>query len=370
MAEFTFGSGGFFADPQACCQYLEGIVIAENYTFTQVGHSTMPVYVFAEFEPNGYTIKFTNNDYHYGELSRGNKIYMGNQRGILIRLKNTGRIIVEKLNMEKTEWDTGGGKSMLNILNGGFAVDTAGTNILVEKCIGRGAQGLPGGGNGAPIITTGEWYYNSIIIFRTCKAWNANGTYGCFNMSSSFGGLALIENCTAYFDPGGPFSAGYYGFQIYAKDGSKGYFRNCVGHGANVQGAFYGDFSNNDWRDPTNDVVAINCADGDGTLAAIGGSRNISNITPADEFQSLDDSTPYFLKLKNGALVAGASALPVKGRAPLKVQFTNSSDYVFQSRNLGDGGTVPLYTTEDIGLNPIPTDEQFYSIGCHQVEVI
>ena len=362
MAEFTFGSGGFFADPQACCQYLEGIVIAENYTFTQVGHSTMPVYVFAEFEPNGYTIKFTNNDYHYGELSRGNRIFMGNQRGVYVCIKNTGHIIVEKLNMTKTAWDTGGGQPMLSVTTAGFSIDTTNSSVLVEKCIARGCLGLPGGGNGAPLINVATFNWGSNVIIKGCKAWNAGGTYQCFNIrvyESSFG---TIENCTAFFEPGGPFSAGYYGLSINTFNTSLGCFRNCVGSGSSVF-----DLVN---TGDAGTVQAYNCADGDGSLVGFLGNRNISNITPADEFQSLDDSSPDFLKLKNGALVAGASALPVKGRAPLKVQFTNSSDYVFQSRNLGDGGTVPLYTTEDIGLNPIPTDEQFYSIGAHQVEVI
>ena len=358
--ERTFGAGGDYARFKDILNFLNGIVVANDYTFVQVGDCNETINDYAlEFDPNGYTIKFTNDSYHYGELSRGNKIYLPNDSGVYIRLGNTGRIIVEKLNIEKTAWDTGlsSGVSVLNVHRGGAFADNS--NILIDKCLTKSSHGLPVGGFGSSAIYVAGFRNNSTCIIKASKAWNASGTGYCFRIGVDANSLGTIENCSAYFDTGS--SPGNYCFFLVAENGSQGYIRNCVGSGAGV-----GDFANL----VGSNMQAINCADADGSLVGFPGSRNISNITPADEFISLDDSTPYFLKLKNGSLVAGASALPVKGRAPLKVQFTNSSDYVFQSRNLGDGGTVPLYTTEDIGLNPIPTDEQFYSIGCHQVEVV
>jgi len=348
--------GGDYATFKAACSFLAGIAVANDYTFFVTGDVTEGINDYwAPFNPNGYTIKFTNNDYHYGDFNRGNKIYLPNDSSVYIRLGTRGRIIVEKLNIEKTAWDTGlsSGVPLLTVHRGGFTEDCTNSNILIDKCLARSSLGLPVGGFGSTAISINGFREGSTCIIRASKAWNVGGTGKCFSNSVSINSLAAIENCTAY--------NGEYGFFLQAPDTAQGYLKNCVGIGCDLFDFVYIIVNNLDVQ---------NCADSDGSLGAFGGSRNISNITPADEFISLDDSTPYFLKLKNGSLVAGASALPVKGRAPLKVQFTNSSDYVFQSRNLGDGGTVPLYTTEDIGLNPIPTDEQFYSIGCHQVEVV
>ena len=361
MAEFTFGSGGFFADPQACTQYLAGIVIAEDHTFTQVGDCTMPVYAASEFNSNGYAIKFTSNKYHYGDPNRGWKVYLADGASFGIRFgsgaaTNNGSITVEKLNFERVASSNQG--TLLSITNN-TAFFPIYPTLRVDKCLFKGISDF---GVYITDIDWGGYTDNCDVRITGCKAWNCSrwAFYNKTAVPPAFRHKKVFENCVAYNCEVGFVGGG----SIWDDRGTT--FRNCVAVDCTT------DFSANYLHppyDPTTPRHLIqNCACSDNSL--VYGSRVINGITAADEFQSLLDTVPHFLKLKNGALVAGASALPVKGRAPLKVQFTNSSDYVFQSRNLGDGGTIPVHTTEDIELKPIPTDEQFYSIGCHQVEVV
>ena len=114
--------------------------------------------------------------------------------------------------------------------------------------------------------------------------------------------------------------------------------------------------------------TTYNCADSDGTLLI--GSNQIHNIVPADEFKSLDDTNSKFLFLNDGSFNVGGIAVPERGRAPLKVQFTDQTEYSWPEGVLASGGTEPTLTDTDIEGLDVPSPEGIYSIGCHQAQII
>ncbi len=120
------------------------------------------------------------------------------------------------------------------------------------------------------------------------------------------------------------------------------------------------------------DIKTYNCADSDGSLSNASNADPQNNIVVADEFESLVDLNSRFLFLNDGTFDVGGKAVPERGNVPLKVQFTDQTDYRFPDGVLAVNGTAPTIEGHDtdIGDLAVPSTEGFYSIGCHQAQII
>jgi len=117
-----------------------------------------------------------------------------------------------------------------------------------------------------------------------------------------------------------------------------------------------------------------NCAGDDSSIAdavAAGFPQAyncLSNIVPADEFQSLDDTNPSFLNLIQGVGSLDANASPLRGKAPMKVGFNAEALLDGYAPNLGKNGAAPQIpgNDEDISGNKRPGYDGAYSIGAYE----
>jgi hypothetical protein len=209
-------------------------------------------------------------------------------------------------------------------------------------------------------------FYFPILELSTCRIWNlkvwdtvrpagapafsAAGVY--LERFGSTDVIPVVENCTFYNS-------------FLQMDDEPLVGRNIV--------AF-----NNGTVAPTTDFVTNradlnvieNCADTDGRIddEFPGQNTNTQTVVYADEFQSLDDTNSRFLYLVDGELNVDGTGVPVRGRAPHEVQFTDLTDYSFPGI-LGTAGIEPEEHTTDIEDLAIPSPEGYYSIGCHQGQI-
>ena len=118
---------------------------------------------------------------------------------------------------------------------------------------------------------------------------------------------------------------------------------------------------------PLNQMDA--CADDDGTLPAFCVAP-VTGVTDND-FLSVDNTSDDFLKLP-GPITRqlNANANPLKGTAPLKVNFESSIGYNYPESILINAAITPKITTRDIEGITRPREDGYTSIGCHEPETV
>lgn len=254
-------------------------------------------------------------------------------------------------------------------VQGRMAIFTAGTpaDVYIKNCLFDGND----------MVSTGvhHWrapvYPGSIHLYN-CKLWNCREE--CFYPEPSISeyDLGLIaENCTFYQ----PARVGGHNSCVSLRETCT--LRNCVAaFDAGVGGPLDG-FRVTSAGFFVPSVRYENCAasddihDGAAPPVPIVRVDCIDNIVLADEFISVDDTNPKFLYLRNspGTRECVAAANPLRGNAPLSVNF--SSNLVIERPGAGQlaaAGRATSYATTDIEGLPRPGEDGQYSIGAHEFQ--
>lgn len=281
QGSFTVGSGGDYATWYEAAIDCASQTLTGDLTFTQISDLTLTTDAFFNgLDVNGYTLEITSNSPHNGDPESGWKTFVG--YGAIFDIYNptgpTGSIDVNGLVLKTTT--TNLGDEVLNVQNtAGGAVGS----ILVHDIIidGRSVTLSPN--------------YNYCYVYcgvtgQTIKMFNVKGVHcrsnnraGIWAYNVALLSRIILENCSCQQTPGA--SSGN-GFQLYQTSGEI-VMRNCAALGFAGRG-FYNSVVGS---------VVYNCMSDDGTAITPGGGAwgayydCIINVTPADEFTSLDPAT-------------------------------------------------------------------------------
>lgn len=373
MITRTVGSGGDYANFAAAINAIDAAGgLTNNTKLLQISDVNEDIPHVGDLNCNGYTLYLDSNNPHRGNPNSGHTIYLTTiNTGLKISADNT--INVRNLKIKNTVIPS----SYFTFLNidqplssGSFFVD----NILIVGLNRSQERGLRIGRNSSYYRATNIKIYN-------CGDCGFLGDYSGVRYAGEFRGRKTIENMTVY-NCGR--SGGSYRTGIFLKSDNRPAWpnsaynhtcRNVVSVNGGVNGDYYFKDSLPITGDGAYDML-YNCADSDGSLIANANLKDgltvedqVGNITPADEFESLDDTNDRFLFLPRGKKYGNMTAAPTAGRKPLKVQFNSAVRYDELSNRLAKGGTKPLYAgNTDIAGVSRPAGDGSYSIGCHQCE--
>ena len=368
MATWTVGDGGDFASPEAAVAAFNGVDIADDLTFDQISDVVCSAsMILSGLQPVGYKIRYTcsYNEAHLNDWQNWYKISVTGGGIFGLNSWSNGKLIWGTLEMDHfyLEDNRAGFGTIVDFVSSMQVVSWDFLNIggyanVHDFLIDGKARGSMGFYFPVlPLVTTKIWNFK---VWDTVKLAPAPlSTSAGIYLERSPGVNAVpapvVENGTLY----NSFLEMNTGMFVTA--------RNIVSSNNSVEvGA----------ADYITDAVAgntiENCADTDGSIDAQFPGQNTNTktgIVPADEFKSLDDTNSKFLFLNDGSLDVGGVAVPERGEAPLEVQFTDQTTYTTEGV-LATGGTEPTLTDTDIEGLDIPNAEGFYSIGCHQGQIV
>lgn len=350
----TVGTGGDHTDWQAAWNWLATQApLTNNYIFTQISDITMPAsaWTVGALNCGNNSITFQCLNSHNGDPNEGYQTGVPSDQYALNLSwpTNFDTVTINGLRIVKTVQDTVISNIMIN-----FGSANEDGIYIVSNCLFKGLYAGAGdlGGHAFPSYRLNA---NNCRIYN-CKFWDLNDVIDNSGIAPDTGTdyTCYMENCTAYACGNG----------VYLINSNN---RNFVLRNVVIVDSVVDDYQLQDGG--TRESELYNCADSDGTLGTIGGirERNVSNVTSADAFESLDDTSSDFLTLPDGDKSADASASPQEGAAPLDVQF--NSDILFASgeSDLIGVGTVPLYAGSlDVAGISRPDARGAYSIGCHE----
>lgn len=337
------GVGGDHADWGAAYIWLQASdPLDADYEFRQISDCTVAAWGGGGIlDMNYHTVRFYCPwaDSHQGDPTKG---YMTYINGIAMGVRdNTGGadryedvFKFEGLNIERIDASITPIGIWIQSQNVG-----SGTTGVIKDCIWRG------NGNDRTIYITDS---ATQLNISNCKIANVNNAFRVVNKYNA--ARTIIENCSvddcneagAYFDL----------ITLVAT------FRNVTITNSPPNDCWQGSLS-----------YLYNCADDDGSMVASGATLidPQSNIVPADAFVSVDRTNPLWLKLPAGSASAKGSASPVRGKAPLEVQFNSTLNFNSDSI-LGQTGMRPTLQQTDISGNERPGDDNLYSIGAEEIQ--
>ncbi len=355
MITRTVGVGGDFADFRAARVALEAVTpLGNDYEFDQISDvAEAAVWPTNLLDLNAHTVTFTcsynqarlNNFLSWYTISMSPNIEMNMVQNVL---GNTSNTVWEYLFPFRNSVNLGAHATII-----GVGCSGRGNTSTVRDCYIKGIVGVVFGDYGLTMTRERDG-----LKMSNCKIW------GCWRGLNLQQGVSSPGNYTNKYIENTDFYANRTG--VYLPNigyDNYGRFKNVVSCGSTYR----------DWDGLGGGVASIyaeNCADSDGTLIPVVGSNNLFNIVPVDEFKSLDDTNADFLKLNDGEFNVGGISVSERGEAPLKVQFADQTEYSWPDGVLADGGTAPTLTDEDIEGLSIPNAEGFYSIGCHQAQIV
>lgn len=342
--EVTFGAGGDLANFAAINTYLQTVdPLTDDYTFIQVGDSVDNVDSNSSVLYNNKTVKIICpwNNSHQGDPTKGyvcevtlaggldsiGLARMGDGGGVnhnnILELENLSIYKGNGVNNEVFELGT-------NRAPGGMAIKLS--NLI-----------FIGSGNGTAIDCIRHedyWEVENVKFGNFGRAINWTLTYSdvyVWLMEN-----VSIDNCTIGID----------------LSTTPNTFRNVVCTNCATAG----------FRGGYNGKTFINCADDDGSLQTTGGNiiNCVSNIIPSDEYESTDHTSDKWLNLIKGTASLNGNASPIRGKAPLEVDFNASVLFQGYAPNLGQGGIASTLQDTDISGYGRPGVDDRYSIGAHE----
>ncbi len=346
MITLRIGTGGDYTTFMAARNAIDGAPLADDYTLDLISDVTETLTATGNLAYNGKTITLTCS---FNEANIENPIgwykvtlaadiwinFTGNSF-------NVGSNVVQYLWIQRTALNTFAPRDMIAMGGNNDAFVTT-LHHLFFKGNGSTTRGDVAWGSGTSNLT---------LTAYDIKMWDMLvGIDLDITTVSAVRRTRYFENITMYNCVNG----------YYTTDNVWNLF--------NLKNIVIAGSSGTDWPTQHAQLTITNCADSDGSLTT--GVNTQSNIVPADEFVSLDDTVNDFLKLGGGTFDVGGKAVPQRGKAPLKVQFTDQSVYDFPVGVLAVNGTAPTIEGHDTDIEDlaVPSTEGFYSIGCHQAQI-
>ena len=298
-----------------------------------------------------WTLKITSDDYHYGNYNEGHLLTLGAQSSIC-ELNNGnvgGTTIVENIKI------TGGDMNLDSyyIPSGTYHFN----NAVVRNCIFNGMRLTLSNGRAWTPQTrkiSNNKFYNCVLEF--ISYWNFPA-----NPANTW---VLVENNTIY-------NQANVTVLVLSHDNVNAVndytYRNNVF--ANLAGVTKTIIAPAGYNYP----VFLNNATSDDRAGALawgaGSAGNVSNIVPADEFDSLLIANARNLFLKEGVVTADWTREPAGDVETFQnIKFNPEVTVTPGAVVLNDSGIAPTLESVDITGQAIPNSQGEYPIGCHVQE--
>jgi len=285
MIEQTVGSGGDYANLAAVATALGTSLLADDRRFTLISSILEPAGCLIQPNVNGHTIIFDSTNPSRGDPTKGWEIDVNGSGVVAFLPSGSGKIIVKDLRVKAS---VSGNYMLLSLRSNG--PDTEFTDIVVDAGARNGSfTELVEFEAGPSASASTDLMAKNLTIFGSASTGSQPG------LSIDKGGYAgsiIAENVTVR----GPFSNG-----INCNSRAQ-VLRNCVCSGT----------LNNDYSG-INASTGVNNASEDATAADgnwASGTGNITGITPADDYLSLDETESDFLQVKAGGSLAAGGVAP------------------------------------------------------------
>ena len=364
MITRTIGVGGDYANFDLALEAYAVGLLADDLTLNQISADIAEPALSGsrQVNLNGHTLRITcsYNEANPDDWQNWYKLNCGASTGLKVVVDGAagiraGNVVVDYMYIVWTSGAVGGLQSCLLIIDTNFMV----SQQSIDRCH---IDGNNGAGSDLNCISISQDVAAQTTV-TNCKLWGAKRSIYVDNNAY---GTTVIEDCTmrstyAAFDA-------FYAVCYIRGSG----ITNIINSVATQPGfALLNGFC---YRKSTIDSadVKMNLYNSASEDARITGYADIAvdceeNITPADEYQALDDTNEKFLFLLDGSKWANAGYAPSVGAKPLPVQFNADIVYNPGEGVLAQGGTAPTYAGDtDLAGDPRPNEGGYYAIGCHE----
>jgi hypothetical protein len=364
VIHYTIGVGGDYADFNSAVNALAAILwpgLTDDYEFEVISNLTnSTAYSGGVVYLNYHTVKFYSSVPHLGNPLKGNIITCTRTATIATAqsVEGRGTLIFEDLYFKA---NPGFGSELVRIqvaMEFFEYIQWKTRKTVIKNCM------FDGNGTAQISLKCASAEY-SLWELSNLKIWG----HQFWGLNFGYSGILVnpgetskfIENVIIFNDVNG--SVGMLSNGLGDSGGDDTYYKNVISCRNGATGS--------DWFTGMQAARCIvdNCASSDATCPVTFGSNNLRNIVTVNEFESLDDTNPNFLKLNNGQLVADPIAEPDRGVKPLRVRFTGNIDYVWPSGQIYNAGTIPALTINDIAGAQYGR-YGYYPIGCHNAEIV
>jgi len=345
-------SGADYATWAAAITWLKtqlvGNVMQDDYTFTQISDVTStPTTDVIDFDLGGYTLTFTNNDFHPEDYSQGNRTTQGSTVNRHFESDTgctNGTIIIEKMHIISTSGGVTGPIRMRAL-----------TSSMTIKI--RNIQYSFGTTSSMTVTTYGGLYAQAdnggdIDIHNVAMQTNYNSnSRGLVVQNDDATSTIRVENCTILLRRTDSTLC-----TMYLVTGSTGpvYFRNCL----SVRDGNTANTSHVDWSGHTgSNVYGYNCAGRDslGTAGLFGGAGSGGAITgyvyhsQINGFIPTQDEWACFTPREYAAIHDGGStpSIPENTAGIRGAARPHGSDYGVGAVETGDHRTATVGPTGD-----------------------
>ena len=364
MITKTVGVGGDYANFDLALEAYAVGLLADDLTLNQISADIAEPALSGsrQVNLNGHTLRITcsYNEANPDDWQNWYKLNCGASTGLKVVVDGAagikaGNVVVDYMYIVWTSGAVGGLQFCLHIIDTSSMV----SQQSIDRCH---IDGNNGAGSDLNCISISQDVAAQTTV-TNCKLWGAKRSIYVNDLAY---GTTVIEDCTMR-STDAAFDAAY--AVCYIRGSGITNIINSVATQPNF--ALLNGFC---YRKSTIDSadVKMNLYNSASEDARITGYADIAvdceeNITPADEFQSLDDTNATFLFLTEAVLGADFVGVPLAGNRPLSVAFTDLSAYDYGDGVLGYSGTVPTHAgATDIAGNDRPNFESKYAIGCHE----